>query len=116
MNIEQIAQVCHEANRGLCEVIGDQSQLNWYAAEPWQRESVINGVKFALANPDAPASAHHDAWMAEKFAQGWAYGPEKDADKKLHPCLVLFDQLPPEQQAKDAIFRGIVAALTPYLD
>lgn len=115
MNIEEVAQICHESNRGLCEATGDQSQLNWYAAKPWQRESAIRGVKFALANPDAPDSAQHDAWMADKLEDGWTHGEEKDEEKKTHPCLVPFDQLPPAQQAKDALFRGIVKALTPYL-
>ena len=115
MNVEQVAQICHEANRGLCEATGDHSQKSWDQAEGWQRDSAISGVQFALDNPDAPDSAQHDAWMAEKVAQGWKYGPVKDAEAKTHHCLVPFDQLPPEQQAKDALFRGVVKALTPYI-
>lgn len=115
MNIEQVARICHEANRGLCEAINDYSQRHWDDADPWQRDSAIKGVQFAIDNPDAPDSAQHDAWMADKIAQGWEWGSEKDADRKTHPCLVPFDQLPPEQQAKDAVFRGIVRAMLPYI-
>lgn len=115
MNIEQVARICHEANKGLCEATGDHSQKSWNDAEGWQRDSAISGVKFAIDNPDAPDSAQHDAWAAEKVAQGWVYGSVKDANAKTHPCLVPFDQLPPEQQAKDSLFRGIVLALAPYL-
>jgi hypothetical protein len=115
MTIEQIAQICHEANRGLCAATGDYSQKYWAEADPWQRDSAISGVHFAINNPDAPDSAQRDAWMAEKIAQGWVYGETKDADKKIHPCLVPFHLLPPEQQAKDTLFRGVAKALAPYL-
>lgn len=58
----------------------------------------------------------HESWMREKLAAGWKYGPEKDAEKKEHPCLVEFAELPREQQAKDYIFRAIVHALRPFLE
>jgi hypothetical protein len=108
---EAIARVCHEANRAWCELTGDRSQKPWDAAEQWQRDSAIAGVKFAIANPDAPASAQHDAWSADKVRDGWRYGETKDASAKTHPCLVPFEQLPEFQQAKDLLFKAIVSAL-----
>src|SRR5262245_22205931 len=109
--IEAVARVCHEANRAWCFVNGDASQVEWAEAPAWQRESTIRGVEFALANPDAPDSAQHDAWSADKVRDGWQYGLVKDAQVKTHPCLVPFDQLPAHQQAKDRLFRAIVRAL-----
>jgi hypothetical protein len=112
MDIEKIARVCHEANRGWCIANGDHSQAAWEDAAEWQRESAIDGVKFALSNPDARDSAQHDSWMQLKLSEGWRYGKIKDATAKTHPCLVPFEQLPAEQQAKDRIFRAIVKALS----
>ena len=109
-NILNIARVCHEANRAWCEANQDFSQPRWDDAPEWQRESAINGVMFHRANPDAGDSASHDSWMAEKLATGWKWGIVKDAEIKTHPCIVPFDQLPREQQIKDAIFRAIVHA------
>lgn len=109
--IESIAIACHQANKAWCEVNGDMTQKDWAEAEDWQRESAIKGVEFALANPDAPASAQHDAWSADKVANGWVYGKVKDAEKKTHPCLVPFEQLPEFQQKKDRLFKAIVEAL-----
>lgn len=106
-----IAPTCHEVNRAICRAFGDESQRPWEDAEPWQRESAIKGVIFALNNPDAPPSAQHDAWMADKLADGWVYGPVKDAEAKTHPCLVPYDQLPPEQRAKDYAFQAVVRAI-----
>lgn len=109
--IENIARVCHEANRAWCIAGGDTTQKEWHFAEQWQRDSAIKGVEYALANPDAPDSAQHDAWMADKINDGWVYGEVKDAAAKTHPCIVPFDQLPPFQQAKDKLFRNVVKSL-----
>lgn len=106
--IEQIARVCHEVNREYCMSINDFSQLTWEKAPNWQKESAIQGVKFHLENPEAGPDASHISWVAQKIADGWKYGKEKNAEKKEHPCIVPFDELPKEQQAKDFIFRAIV--------
>jgi len=111
MTNEQIACVCHQANKAYCEAIGDNSQPDWTAAPDWQKESAIKGVAFTVENPDAPDSAQHEAWCADKVAGGWQYGPEKDSEKKTHPCIIPYDQLPVEQRRKDALFRGVVKAM-----
>lgn len=111
LSITQIARICHEANKAFCEELGDLSQNCWEYAPEWQRTSIQNGVAFNLANPDASPSASHDNWLAEKLADGWVYGPVKDPEKKEHPCCVPYDELPAEQKAKYAIFKGIVNAL-----
>lgn len=116
MNVKQVSQICHEANRALCATHGDFSQKPWDAADGWQRDSAITGVNFTLDNPDAPESANHDSWMAEKVDDGWVYGEVKDPEAKTHPCIVPFDALPPEQQAKDYLFKSIVTGLAPFIE
>lgn len=111
MTNEQIAMVCHEANRAYCASIGDTSQVRWEDAPEWQRVSAEKGVAFNIENPSAPASASHDSWLDEKRATGWKYGPVKDAAAKEHPCFVPYAELPLEQRRKDALFKAIVAAL-----
>lgn len=111
MTIENIARVCHEVNRAICEAAGDHTQRPWDRAEQWQRDSAVKGVNFAMQNPDAPASAQHEAWMADKLADGWRHGPAKDAAAKVHPCLVPYDELPFEQRVKDHVFRAVVATM-----
>jgi RyR domain-containing protein len=115
MKIEDIARVCHEANRAYCIAIGDFSQLPWENAPEWQLQSAINGVRFHLDNPDAGPSGSHDNWLKEKFAAGWTHGPVKDPLAKRHPCIMPYLDLPFEQQLKDAIFVGIVHAMKPGL-
>jgi RyR domain len=111
MKPTEIARVAHEVNRAYCQALGDTSQLAWEEAPEWQRASAINGVHFHLVNPDAGPDVSHNAWLEEKRAAGWKYGPVKNPEAKEHPCFVPYDQLPVEQQAKDFLFRGVVRAL-----
>jgi len=111
MKVKCIAVVCHQANKAWCQVHQDLSQKDWEQAEDWQRQSAIKGVEFRLDNPNAKEDAQHNAWMADKIADGWVYGETKDADAKTHPCIVPFDQLPEFQQKKDKLFCAIVDAL-----
>jgi len=106
--VTQIAITCHEVNRIFCEFNDDFSQPNFINAPDWQIESAINGVIFHIENPDANDSASHDNWMKQKIADGWVYGEEKDVDKKTHPCIVPFEELPKHQQFKDRLFRTVV--------
>lgn len=110
MKNENIARICHEANRAYCAGIGDNSQPAWADAPEWQRQSAIKGVEFALANPNATPEMSHDSWSTEKISAGWVFGEVKDPEKKTHPCLVSYDKLPEDQRRKDSIFLGVVAA------
>jgi hypothetical protein len=110
--LDAIARVCHEVNREYCRALGDDSQPSWEDAPEWQRASARMGVDLHLMGDFGP-EASHISWLKQKEAEGWKYGPVKDADKKEHPCYVPYDELPPEQQAKDYIFRAIVHALRP---
>jgi hypothetical protein len=111
VKIDDIARVCHEVNRAYCQALGDTSQLTWEDAPGWQKESAIIGVRLHISNPRAGAEQSHESWFAQKVADGWVYGPVKDPALKQHPCMVPFDKLPVEQQAKDYIFRAVVHAL-----
>lgn len=110
-----IAKAAHEINRAYCQSLRDQSQPRWEDAPEWQRNSAIAGVKFHLDNPQAVPESSHQNWLAVKEQEGWVYGPVKDAEKKEHPCMVSFHELPREQQAKDYLFHAVVHALKDHL-
>ena len=112
LSVAEIAKVCHEANKALCEVAGDYSQAEWPYCAQWQRDSAISGVKFRMANMDTPAASQHAQWMYDKVRLGWTYGEEKDEEKKTHPCMLPYDELPEIQKKKDVLFIAIVKALS----
>jgi hypothetical protein len=106
-----IARACHEVNRAYCQAIGDNSQVPWDDAPEWQKESAVLGVELHANNHNAGPQSSHASWMQQKVADGWKYGPIKDVDKKEHPCMVPFSDLPKEQQAKDYIFSAVVLSM-----
>jgi hypothetical protein len=108
--LDRIARVCHEVNRAYCEALGDSSQPAWEDAPEWQRVSARMGVDLHQSGNFGP-EASHIAWMRQKQDEGWTYGPVKAPEKKEHPCMVPFQDLSREQQAKDFIFRAVVHAL-----
>jgi hypothetical protein len=107
--IELLARAAHEMNRLYCIGIGDRTQVPWDEAPEWQQESAKKGVRGAL-NGNTPQQSH-ESWLAEKKETGWVYGTVKDAEKKTHPCMVDYADLPPEQRRKDDIFIATVRTL-----
>lgn len=111
MDKEKIAKVCHEVNRAYCAALGDGSQPQWDYAPQWQKDSAMAGVELHINDIHAGPEKSHEAWMKQKIDEGWTWGEEKDPGAKKHHCLVPFDKLPVEQQAKDFIFTAIVHQL-----
>lgn len=110
--IENIASVCHDANKAYCATNGDYSHFNWQFAPDWQKESAIKGVTLHIDSGlvMTPADSHA-AWLNQKLADGWKYGETKDPDKKTHPCILPYRDLPEFQKKKDALFTAIVHTL-----
>ncbi len=109
-----VAKLAHEINRIYCNSIGDTSQPTWNDAPDWQKTSAIDGVR-AHTNSDLTPEQSHAAWKAYKEAEGWKYGPVKDAEKKEHPCMVEYDMLPQEQRVKDYLFKAVIDNLKAFL-
>lgn len=110
-----VAKAAHEANRAYCQGIGDYSQPPWEQTPEWQKESAIAGVEahlnaLAEGRKLSPRESH-DEWLHHKLARGWKLGPAKDANRKEHPCMVPFDDLPVQQRVKDYIFSALVGAI-----
>ena len=43
----------------------------------------------------------HEVWAAQRLAQGWKYGAERNDAEKLHPCLVPYEDLPESEKEYD---------------
>jgi hypothetical protein len=104
------AQTAHEANRILCQALGDNSQTSWEDAPEWQKSSAVKGVQMIEDNPSTTPQQSHEGWLAAKKADGWKYGPVKNPETKEHPCFLPYGQLPENQRLKDAMFGLVVRA------
>ncbi len=43
----------------------------------------------------------HEVWAQRRMAEGWRPGPRRDEDKKEHPSLVPYEDLPEEEKEYD---------------
>jgi class 3 adenylate cyclase len=43
----------------------------------------------------------HENWSRQRLLDGWVYGPERSDERKEHPCLVPYDELPESEKQYD---------------
>lgn len=43
----------------------------------------------------------HEVWAESRISQGWVYGEQRNDEKKTHPCLVPYEDLPEEEKEYD---------------
>lgn len=111
---ENIARVVHAANRELQIIQGDPwPSPPWDDAPDYQAREATAGVREVMRNPDLTAEESHELWVDRMRSDGWVYGEVKDPQRKTHPTLLPFTELPAEQQLKDRLFIAIVRALAP---
>ena len=47
------------------------------------------------------ARHNHDVWAEQRIREGWTYGDYRDDNKKTHPCLRHYDDLPETEKDYD---------------
>ena len=58
------------------------------------------------------AEAAHKVWMEGKIRDGWQHGPETDKARKIHSCLVPYNQLSESDKESD---RDLVCGIPEIL-
>ena len=43
----------------------------------------------------------HDVWARQRLAEGWRYGVTRNDERKEHPCLVSYEDLPENEKEYD---------------
>jgi ryanodine receptor 2 len=51
----------------------------------------------------------HEVWARKRLDQGWRYGPQRNDEKKEHPCLVAYEELP--ESEKDVDRQAVITTL-----
>ena len=69
-------------------------------------------LTFTETEIEKMARLEHDLWRQAKEADGWIYGEQRDENKRTHPDLVSWDDLPEGEREKNlAVVRQIPALL-----
>ena len=74
--------------------------------------SGAHGFSFTEAEVEDLAEAEHERWCDDLIEEGWQWGEQKDPDRKLHPLLVPWAEVPEAERHKD---REPVRALPRFL-
>lgn len=48
----------------------------------------------------------HEVWAQQRMKNGWVYGPNRDDEKKTHPDLVAYEELPESEKEYDRSVAG----------
>ena len=104
----EIAQLCHNLNKAVCELYGDFHCPAWEDVPEETKIGAVLTIEHIIADPDLTPEDIHNSWMDFKIDNGWRHGPVIDAEKKTHPSIVPFCMLPEREQIKDRLFRAVV--------
>lgn len=58
-------------------------------------------MEFSWKDIELMARMEHERWMLEKRNEGYVYGPERDDEKKIHDCLLNWEELSEVQRGWD---------------
>jgi len=64
----------------------------------------VQRFEFSEALVNRLADTEHRRWSLQKLSDGWVYGAEKSRERRTHPDLVPFTDLPQAEQDKDREF------------
>ena len=108
---EQLPERLKESNRVQAANIGKTLAETGYSIAQ-MRDWEAGELDFSPQEVEVMSSKEHERWCRQRKQAGWIYGPERDADKKINPDLVQWDDLPEEEKEKNRRFvRGLPRSL-----
>jgi hypothetical protein len=110
MENKMIAKFIYEAAR-LEAILSKRTIVpeKWKERDEKFRKQFIEIVEKYMDMKQLPTPEEaHNSWMESYFEMGWKYGEKRDVEKKTHPDLLPFYDLPQDERDKDAIFLALV--------
>jgi len=88
---ERLPESLRRANREQARDIGRKLRELGCALSP----RVGPGEEHALEEPEIERLAimEHQRWLAERWADGWRYAPDRDDARRLHPAMLSWERL-----------------------
>jgi hypothetical protein len=108
--VEACARVGYEVYR---TGFDDPAKLEWDAAEDDDRK-VARDMAVVVLSGVTPEQ-EHARWLARKADEGWSLGA-LDEERRLHPNMVPYEQLPDGQRLLDRLFVAAVTSVARAVD
>ena len=103
----------HSNLRQADNILDKLSEIGCTVHRPSDRN--IELFEFSAEEIESLAEMEHGSWNVERLMKGWRWGPVKDADKKISPYLIKWDELPEDVKDwdRDAVrsIPGLLAAV-----
>ena len=110
MKKEKIAKIIYEATR--IEAKWSERSIvpeKWENRDEKFKKQFIDIIDKYLSQEKLPTPEEaHNSWVQSYIDMGWKYGEKRDVEKKTHPDILPFSQLPKDERDKDAIFLVVV--------
>lgn len=74
--------------------------MKQYTPQPADTSGIELSAELQKLSEDLARNVH-EVWSANRRTDGWTYGPVRDDEKKQHPCLVPYDELPEREKDYD---------------
>ena len=71
-----------------------------YTPKPINTDDVVLDDEI-LELSEALARNTHEVWSQNRINDGWTYGERRDDERRLHPCLIPYDELTEEEKEYD---------------
>jgi hypothetical protein len=96
---DELDETLKESNRANVRDIPAKLAAAGYAMLPARS----NEPPFDFPGPDLErlSRMEHERWLGTLRGMGWQQGPALDPDRKQHPALVAWEELPEEEREKD---------------
>lgn len=94
----ELPESLRESNRSFARGIEEKLPLvGWELVEQGGRAPLV----VEPAEVELLAPQEHERWRRDLEADGWRFGPDRDPERRLHPMLVGWEELPAAEREKD---------------
>lgn len=76
-------------------VDGAEPRTDWWFLPEDEQAMTMQAVTALRDAPEISPQQNHERWVEIMLERGWTIGPEVDLDRKEHPFLIPFEELPP---------------------
>lgn len=107
-----------DADTKINELIGENGTLMRYNEGVWHLRQDDHNFLLDLKKDEyahSIAVAEHRRWCCFMASEGWRYGSERNDNRKIHSCLLTFENLEKDKKGQSTIKYDLMPMMSRYL-